>query len=268
MLLRGRRQAKRAVNRLLAPVGARVITRHEEQGIRHRYRSTVEQLYRTQAAQFSPPLRPRAGRLDLLCQLIGTEPAEALHLLYWLQQAQAGLGDVCEFGVAQGATSALLANEIRDSTRTLWLYDSFAGLPVPHAKDVLLHDIFGLGTMSRYAGTMACRPAEVRERLAAIGFPPERTRVVEGVVRPDLPDSVLPRLVAFAYLDFDLYEPIRTALDLVHPRCRPGSVLMVDDYGYFSSGPRTAVQEFLARHPEAYRLEVPEVGSFCVLRRA
>jgi hypothetical protein len=267
VVVKGRGAVKSAVNRLLAPAGARVVTRGEEQGFHRRYRTTVEQLYRAQAGQFSPPLERRAEHVELLCQLIGTEPAEALFLLHWLQEAAAGPGDVCEFGVAQGATSALIANEIRATGQTLWLYDSFQGLSRPHEKDVLLDDIFGLGAMSRYAGTMACPSSQVWQRLAAIGFPPRRTRVIEGFVRADMPDSALPGLIAFAYLDLDLYEPIRVALELIHPRCRAGSIVMVDDYGFFSSGPETAVREFLARHSGEYELRAPEVGTFCALRR-
>ncbi len=65
-------------------------------------------------------------------------------------------GDVCEFGVAQGATSALIANEIRGTEKDLWLFDSFEGLPKPTDHDILIDDIFNLGSIDRYQGTMAC----------------------------------------------------------------------------------------------------------------
>ena len=44
---------------------------------------------------------------------------------------------------------------------------------------------------------------------------------------------------------------------------------MVDDYGYFSSGPAVAVKEFLAAHPGDYALQEPgpAAGHFCVLTR-
>jgi O-methyltransferase len=102
-----------------------------------------------------------------------------------------------------------------------------------------------------------------------VGFPAERAVIVEGFLRADLAAELLPGTVAFAYLDFDLYEPIRTALELMDPRCRPGSVLMVDDYGYFCSGPRTAVEEFLADRGHRYELvpAPPGTGHFCALRR-
>ena len=263
------RIVRRSVDRVLRPAGGRILTRDEEEAIDRRCRSLVQQLHVAYAPRFSPPLRDRAGRLDLLCQLIGTETTEALHLLHWLQQAIEGAGDVCEFGVAQGATSALLANEIRDTGRSLWLYDSFQGLSAPDEKDVLIDDIFGLGSMDRYEGAMASSTESVRRRLRAVGYPEDRTVVVEGFVRADLAPELLPSTVAFAYLDFDLYEPIRVALDLLDPRCRAGSILMVDDYGYFSTGPQIAVEEFLADREGRYELLLapPDGGHFCALRR-
>ena len=38
-------------------------------------------------------------------------------------------GDVVEFGCYVGTTSVYLAEKLQSSNRTLWLYDSFEGLP-------------------------------------------------------------------------------------------------------------------------------------------
>lgn len=267
--MRTRTVARRAADRLLERVGVRLVSSAEQRVAEARYRSVVTQLHAALGPRFTPPLVETSGQVQLLCQLRGTEVTEALHLLHLLQQTLQGPGDVCELGVAQGATSALLANEIRHGGRNLWLYDSFRGLSVPTGGDALTDDIFGLGAMDRYAGTMAHSVDEVLARLRSVDFPVGRTRVVPGFIRPDLPPDQLPDVVAFAYLDFDLYEPILVGLRLLHGRCRPGSVLMVDDYGYFSSGPQLAVKEFLADHAEQYALldAPPGAGHFCSLRR-
>jgi len=198
-----------------------------------------------------------------------TPVPEAMHLLNWLQSACEGPGDVCEMGVAQGYTSALIANEIRDSDRTFWLYDSFEGLSAPTPEDVLIDDIFELGAIDKYTNTMAFPQDLVRARVRSVGFPESRTRVVAGYIRPDLADDQLPEQVAFAYLDFDLYEPILIGLELMHPRTRSGSILMVDDYKFFSTGVEQAVVEFMQAHPGEYELfEVPQaIGGFCALKR-
>ena len=64
-------------------------------------------------------------------ELIGTTIGEAIYVIQNLHEGLRVSGDVCEFGVAQGATSRLLASEIMSTDRKLWLFDSFEGLPAP-----------------------------------------------------------------------------------------------------------------------------------------
>jgi hypothetical protein len=112
-------------------------------------------------------------QISLLKNLIGTGFGEGLYLLDSLQKSLLIEGDVCEFGVAQGATSALIANELKNTNKNLWLFDSFEGLPNPTKKDSLINDIFNLGSMEAYKGTMACPVDMVKSRLSDINFPSE-----------------------------------------------------------------------------------------------
>jgi len=262
-------KVKRLANSILAPLGARVITKADEESIAKRYDRVVKQVIAVYEESIFPELTPRPGRHELISQLIGTEIPEAMHLLHYLQEALSGPGEVCEMGVAQGATSALIANEILDTDRVLWLYDSFEGLSAPTVEDVLLDDVLNLGSMGRYAGAMAVPVKQLESKLKAVGFPVDRTRIVAGFIRSDLPPDQIPPEVAFAYIDFDLFHPILTGLQILHPRCRSGSVLMVDDYKYFSSGAEAAVRAFIDSHSEQYTLieATPAAGHFCVLRR-
>jgi len=52
-------------------------------------------------------------RIKLLARLLGTPPSEAYFIVQALGKCKDVSGDVCEFGVAQGETSALIANEIQ-----------------------------------------------------------------------------------------------------------------------------------------------------------
>lgn len=211
-----------------------------------------------------PKLPPCDGRLELLEELIGTGPSQALHLLNALHESLPANGEVCELGVAQGATSALLANELRSTSKQLWLFDSFEGLPAPTSKDVLIDDIFNLGAIERYEGTMACGESEVRRRVAATRFPNERLHVVAGFVSDATP---LPPAICFAYIDFDFYAPIALALKLVDACLSPGGAIVVDDYGHFSAGAKTAVDEFVAAHDYEMSIGPRYAGHFVVLRR-
>lgn len=217
-----------------------------------------------------PSLCSRNGRDEDLHRLIGTSVGEGLYICDALQRSLAQPGDVCEFGVAQGATSRLLANEIRATNRTLWLYDSFEGLPKPSEKDVLIDDIFGLGSMDAYAGTMKSPIELVESKLAEIDFPASRYCIRPGWINQTLAAAPMPEQVCFAYLDFDFYEPLRLALDWLDTRMLPGTSIVVDDYGFFSQGAKLAVDEFVAARGKSWCLSLPveAAGKFCILTRA
>ncbi len=207
-------------------------------------------------------------RCDLLGRLLGTTVSEGLYLCQHLSEALSVPGDVCEFGVAQGATSALLANEIQPTARRLWLYDSFEGLPPPTEEDALIDDIYGLGRMDAYAGTMRSSERPLRGRLAAIGFPGDRYVIVRGVFE-NKTDTPGPPRICFAYVDFDLYKPILDALVFIEERMPPGGRVVVDDYKFFSAGAQRAVDEFRARRANDWEFSVPYdfCGHFCCLRK-
>jgi O-methyltransferase len=207
------------------------------------------------------------GRTELLEKLLGTQLAEAVYLVNYLHQCLKLPGDVCEFGVAQGATSAFMANEIRATNKLLWLFDSFAGLPKPTEKDTLIHDIFALGTIEKYQGTMAYGVNEVLERLQAISYPLSRVKIVPGFIEKTILMDDLPDKVCFAYVDFDFYEPILIVLNYLNEHLSRRGCILVDDYGFFSSGAEAAVDEFVAAHPSQYDFILPEksAGHFAIL---
>ncbi len=215
-----------------------------------------------------------ANRPRLLARLSGTPPSEAYFLIQALLRTRDIPGDVCEFGVAQGETSALIANEIASSgSKRLHLFDSFEGLPKPSEKDRLKDDLFDLGSIEAYAGTMSFPEAWVRGRLDALGFPASRYEIHKGWIERVLDeDKVVPKSVSFAYVDFDFYEPIRAALRFIHDTASRGAVIIVDDYDFFSTGAKSAVDEFLEEtggHGAAYDIFVPDprYGHFAVLTR-
>lgn len=208
------------------------------------------------------------SRLELLHNLIGTNISEALSILHCLNLSLKNDGDICEFGVAQGSTSALMANEIGSTTnKNLWLFDSFEGLPKPTEKDLLKDDIFNLGSMEAYQGTMACGLNMVSSRLKALQFSENRTKVVAGFIENTIKYENLPKKVCFAYVDFDFYEPIKIALEFLLTRMDKGSYIVVDDYDWFSTGAKTAVDEFVSEFAGKIKLTVANksLGYFAIL---
>ena len=241
------------------------------------FSETMRQIHRRDGVEIEnllrmvalPDLPKRDGREVQLGDLIGTNVCEALYLVDALHKGMQVEGDICEFGVAQGATSQLIASEIMASKRNLWLFDSFEGLPAPTKEDRLIDDIFNLGSMAKYQGTMMSPETEVLGRLDKVKFPRERLRVMKGwvnetVARPDVPSRV-----AFAYVDFDFYEPIKDALIFLDKRMLPGARIVVDDYGFFSEGAQLATDEFVAATGGRWKLSkpLPLAGHFVTLEK-
>lgn len=212
-------------------------------------------------------------RTKLLARLSGTPPSEAYFIVHALAKCKDASGDVCEFGVAAGETPALIANEIQTSNKVLHLFDSFEGLPKSTEKDQLKDDFASLGSMESYTGTMSCPEEMVRTRLKAISFPPQRFVIHKGFIDQVLrDDSNLPKEVGFAYVDFDFYEPIKLTLDFLHRTTSTSAIIIIDDYGFFSTGSKTAVDEFLEEKNSSaiiYECLVPNIryGHFAVLTR-
>ena len=101
--------------------------------------------------------------------------------------------------------------------------------------------------MDAYAGAMSCPDEMVRARLEAVSFPRSRYVIHKGYIEQLLrEDARLPE-VSFCDLDFDFYEPTRPTLAFLDSVTPLGAMIIVDDYGFFSTGAKTAVDELRDR---------------------
>jgi hypothetical protein len=168
---------------------------------------------------------------------------------------EAGLsGDLVECGVWRGGSVMTMAAELLRrgaADRTLWLYDTFAGLPMPDAA--LDHDIRGHRAIDGWhAHTLPdgktywayADEADVRRNMALTGYPEDRLRFVPGMVEETIPDTA-PERIALLRLDTDWYASHRHVLEHLYDRVVPGGIVIFDDYGHFV-GARKAVDEFRA----------------------
>lgn len=133
-------------------------------------------------------------------------------------------GDFVEMGCYKGDTSLLLAEVLRNSgisSKRLWIYDSFEGLPEKSASDESV-----LGVDFR-GGELYVTKREVKERFLRAGLP---VPVIKKGWFSDLAGEDMPERIAFAFIDGDFYESIRDSLKLVVPRMVDGGVLAVHDY--------------------------------------
>ncbi|MFT6286366.1 MAG: hypothetical protein ACJA09_001112 [Alcanivorax sp.] len=265
---------KKPINRVLQRLGLQLVKTNEDTNVRFENFANLANAFEYTLEQPEKRLPKNDIRHKLMARLLGTPPTEAYYIVRALADCAEVTGDICEFGVAQGETSALIANEIKShADKSLHLFDSFEGLPPPTEKDQLKDDIFKLGSIDAYAGTMSCPEDLVRNRLKAIEFPSQRCVIHKGFIEASLTDNIkLPKSVSFAYVDFDFYEPILIALRFLDPITPSGAIIIVDDYDFFSTGAKVAVDEFVAQmnaDSVQYRLSIPEkdFGHFAILSK-
>ena len=216
-----------------------------------------------------PHVHIDAPVLHRLSRIAGTTLLEAAFMLRCLEQTKTIEGDWCEYGVAHGRTSALLLQVMiqQPLRRTLWLYDSFEGLPLPHDKDVMLHDIFGKGSMSAYAGSISFPEHIVTTELLSVSADVSRFKINKGWITADSLKEHSPDRIAFAYLDMDFYQSTYDVLKFLIGRMPRDGMIVLDDYGFFSDGVRVAAAEIMAEYPGAFKLEHPYSSKFAVLTR-
>ncbi len=152
-------------------------------------------------------------------------------------------GDLIETGVWRGGVTILMRGILEawgDEQRTVWVADSFQGLPAPDGERFPAdqgHDLSGVATL-------AISAEQVRANFARYGLLDERVQLLEGWFADTLPDAPISRL-AVLRLDGDLYQSTMDALEALYHRVSPGGFVIVDDYGAWEPC-RQAVDEFRA----------------------
>ena len=176
------------------------------------------------------------ARLEQLQQAIETVLAENVP------------GDLIETGVWRGGASIFARGVLaahNDTERTVWLADSFQGLPPPDPAYPADE-----GNTLHAVSELAVSLDEVQANFARYGLLDEQVRFLEGWFRDTLPTAPIKTLAGLR-LDGDLYESTIVALDALYPKLSPGGYVIVDDYALPMC--RQAVDDFRARH----RIEVP-----------
>jgi O-methyltransferase len=238
-----------------------------EDGYRRRVEGLIRELVGWHDLAEPPGVGEAPLRVELLADLESPSVSLALCLIRHLHGAEGVPGDVCVFGVADGAAAAVLANELRDTDRELWLYDSFEWPARPAANGALLDRTDG--SAEHQQRPFGHNVREVRARLDEVGFPPARTHIVAGDLDEEVTRGRLPGQVCLAFVDGGLHEPTRIALDLLHERLPAGAAVVVDGYGYFTTGAKAAVDRFAEVHAADYEVCFPHrfAGQFALLRR-
>lgn len=156
-------------------------------------------------------------------------------------------GDLIETGVWRGGAAIFMRGVLKalgDTQRTVWVADSFEGLPPPSpelypadkgADFYLSNDVLGISL------------EEVKANFARYGLLDDQVRFLKGWFKDTLPTAPIEKL-AVLRLDGDLYESTMTALESLYPKLAIGGYAIVDDYAPEVPCCVQAVDDFRAAH--------------------
>lgn len=138
-------------------------------------------------------------------------------------------GDFMETGVWRGGASIFMRAVLKaygDTSRLVWLVDSFQGLPKP---DVEKYPADTDDTHWQY-DELPVSLAEVKERFRRYDLLDDQVMFLEGWFCDTLAKAPVQQL-ALLRLDGDLYESTMIALETLYPKVSLGGYIIVDDYG-------------------------------------
>lgn len=153
-------------------------------------------------------------------------------------------GDLIETGVWRGGAAIFMRGYLAAhgmEGRTVWVADSFEGLPTPTFKEDA-----GFDYSKEQMPILAISLEEVRENFRRHGLLDDQVRFLKGWFKNTLHRAPI-KTLALARLDGDLYESTRDALTALYDKLASGGFLIVDDYGDFQPC-RLAVDEFRSAH--------------------
>lgn len=189
-----------------------------------------------------------------ITMLEGAEPPWALYKSIEYLVRNKIPGDLVECGVWNGGSVLLMALALQhfgDTSRRIYLYDTFAGMPKPDDVDRDWDGIPALPTWKAkhqpdspspnfgFGGTVEM----VQEVVYGSGYPKEKFVFVKGLVEDTIP-AIKPDAVALLRLDTDFYSSTYHELTYLYPDLVAGGVLIIDDYGYFQ-GARIATDQYI-----------------------
>ena len=176
--------------------------------------------------------------------MIGTKRLDNLRFCVESVIEHAVPGDLIETGVWRGGAcifmrAILKAHGVTD--RTVWLADSFAGLPAPNPTE------YGAdaGDTHHTFEDLQVTLEQVQENFRRYNLLDQHVRFLQGWFKDTLPSAPIERL-AVLRLDGDMYESTIQALDALYARLSPGGFVIVDDYSLAPCA--QAIHDFRASH--------------------
>lgn len=162
-------------------------------------------------------------------------------------------GVFIEAGCALGGTSILIS-KLKTLERPFYIYDVFGMIPPPTKEDTQdVHERYKTIVKGKSSGLKGNKYYGYEENLYEIvqsnlrcfniDWKKEKVILIKGLVQDTMKIN---EPVAFAHIDVDWYEPVKTCLEQIFPNLVIGGSLILDDY-YDWGGCRKATDEFLRK---------------------
>lgn len=158
-------------------------------------------------------------------------------------------GDFIETGVWRGGCAILMRSVLRDldEDRTVWLADSFQGLPSP---DVIRYPADAGDVHSTLTPYLCVSLDQVKANFGRYELLDNQVKFLPGWFRDTLPSAPIDRL-ALMRLDGDMYESTMIALESLYPKLSSGGYCIVDDYAL------ARCKQAVTDYREAHRITEP-----------
>lgn len=160
-----------------------------------------------------------------------------MYFLYELGKKTATLnGDIVECGSYNGGSAAILA---KASNKTIWLFDSFEGLPTPSIED-------GENTINRfYYGWDKGDIDKVHQVFKLLKIKYEKYKIIKGWFHETFPNTKIDN-ISLLHIDADWYNSVMLSLEKFFDSVVTNGYIVLDDYGHWE-GCRKATDEFICR---------------------
>jgi len=176
-------------------------------------------------------------------------------------------GDIAECGVWRGGsmmTVALTLLAHNDTSRKLYLYDTFEGMTAPTEFDESFDGVSAQSQMQQEAGKWCYASIEdVRQNILSTGYPEEKVFLVKGKVEDTIPET-LPEKLSLLRLDTDWYESTKHELTHLCPKLSPEGILIIDDYGHWQGAKKAVDEYFTERNRKIYLHRIDYTGRIAV----
>ena len=177
--------------------------------------------------------------------MIGLARLENIQTLVEDVLARGVPGDLIEAGAWRGGATILMRAILAangDTERTVWVADSFEGLPPPNPEEYPAD----AGLNFHEVDELAVSREEVERNFERFGLLDDQVRFLKGWFKDTLPGAPIEQL-AVLRLDADLYESTMDALVPLYPKVASGGYVIVDDYKVIAACKR-AVDDYRAQH--------------------